>query len=303
MIRFLVRKVIAVAITLLLALSLAFLLGRASGDPTGNILGPFAQPAQITALRHQLDLDQSLVQQYLHYMGSTLTGHLGDSLQFNQPNRALIDTRLPYTVQLLAGGMIIAIAIGLPLGVLAARREGTWWDRVASTIALLGQSVPVFWLALMAILVFSVKLGWLPAGQTGGFKNLILPAATLSLYPLTYITRLTRSSMIEVLHEPYIESAYARGLRPSRVLWVHGLRNALLPVLTVSALQTGLLISGAVVVEYVYTWPGLGSLALQGVQFRDFTLVQAVVAVGALAFVVINLVVDLLYPILDPRLR
>lgn len=301
--RFVGRKIVAVAITLLIALSLAFLLGRASGDPTGNILGPFAQHSQIVALRHSLGLDQSLLQQYVHYMGNTLSGHLGDSLQFSQSNRSLIDNRLPYTAQLLAGGMIIAIVIGLPLGVIAARREGSWWDRIASTVALLGQSMPVFWLALMAILVFSLKLGWLPAGQTGGFRNLILPSVTLSLFPLTYITRLTRSSMIEVLHEPYIESAYARGLRPSRVLWVHGLRNALLPILTVSALQTGLLISGAVVVEYVYTWPGLGSLALQAVQFRDFTLVQAVVAVGALAFVLINLAVDLLYPILDPRLR
>lgn len=303
MIRFIARKVFAVAITLLIALTIAFLLGQASGDPVANILGPFAQPSQITALRDQLGLNESLIQQYLHYMGSTLTGHLGDSLQFSQPNSALIENRLPYTAELLASGMFISIVVGLPLGVLAARREGTWWDRAASTIALLGQSVPVFWLALMAILVFALRLGWLPAGQTGGFSNLILPAVTLSLYPLTYITRLTRSSMIEVLHEPYIESAYARGLRPSRVLWVHGLRNALLPVLTVSALQTGLLLSGAVVVEYVYSWPGLGSLALQAVQFRDFTLVQAVVAVGALFFVLINLAVDLLYPVLDPRLR
>lgn len=303
MIRFIARKVFAVAITLLIALTIAFLLGQASGDPVANILGPFAQPSQITALRIQLGLNQSLIQQYLHYMGSTLTGRLGDSLQFSQPNSALIENRLPYTAELLAGGMLISIVVGLPLGVLAARREGTWWDRAASTIALLGQSIPVFWLALMAILVFALRLGWLPAGQTGGFSNLILPAATLALYPLTYITRLTRSSMIEVLHEPYIESAYARGLRQSRVLWVHGLRNALLPVLTVSALQTGLLLSGAVVVEYVYSWPGLGSLALQAVQFRDFTLIQAVVAVGALFFVLINLAVDLLYPVLDPRLR
>jgi peptide/nickel transport system permease protein len=303
MISFIGRKVAAVVITLLVALSIAFLLGRASGNPIGNILGPFAQPAQIVALTHKLGLNQPLIVQYLHYLASTLTGHLGDSLQFDEANRALILSRLPYTAELLAGGMIVATVAGIPLGVLAARREGTWWDRVASVIALLGQSVPVFWLALMAILVVALRLGWLPAGQAGGFSNLILPAVTLSLYPLSYITRLTRSSMLEVLHEPYIESAYARGLRPARVLWVHGLRNALLPILTVSALQTGLLISGAVVVEYVYSWPGLGSLALQAVQFRDFTLVQAVVAVGALAFVLINLAVDLLYPILDPRLR
>ena len=303
MIRFLLRKLVAVAVTLFLALTIAFLLGRASGDPVANILGPFAEPSQITAMRHKLGLDKPLVEQYLDYLGHTLSGNLGDSLQFYHSNSSLIGNRLPNSAQLLLAAMALSMIIGLPLGVIAARREGSWWDRAASTLALLGQSVPVFWLALMAVLVFAVKLGWLPAGQTGGLSNLVLPAATLALYPLTYITRLTRATMVEVLREPYIESAYARGLAPGRVLWVHALRNALLPVITITALQTGLLLSGAVVVEYVYSWPGLGSLALQAIQFRDFPLVQAVVIVGAVAFVVINLVVDLLYPIVDPRLR
>ncbi len=284
-------------------MTIAFLLGRASGDPVANILGPFAQRDQITQMRHTLGLDQPLIEQYWHYMTRTLSGNLGDSLQFYRSNTSLIDNRLPYSIQLLVSAIVIALAIGLPLGILAAQREGSWWDRGASAVALLGQSVPVFWLALMAVLVFAVKFGWLPAGQAGGPKHLVLPAVTLALYPLTYITRLTRATMAEVLSEPYIDSAYARGLSTGRVIWVHALRNALLPVMTVTALQTGTLLSGAVVVEYVYSWPGLGSLALQAIQFRDFPLVQAVVVVGAVAFVGINLVVDLLYPVVDPRLR
>lgn len=297
------RKVGSVLVTLLLALSIAFVLGRASGDPVANILGPFAEPDQIEQLRQSLGLDQSLLSQYAHYLTSTLTGNLGTSLQFYKSNASLIGERLPYSIQLLVCAVALAAAVGLPLGVLAAQREGTWWDRAASGIALLGQSVPVFWLALMAVLIFSVQLGWLPAGQAGGPRNLVLPAVTLALYPMTYITRLSRASMAEVLNEPFIDSAYARGLTTRRVVWVHALRNALLPVMTVTALQAGTLLSGAVVVEYVYSWPGLGSLALQAVQFRDFTLVQAVVAVGAFAFVIINLAVDLLYPLVDPRLR
>ncbi|MFF3857244.1 ABC transporter permease [Micromonospora sp. NPDC002575] len=289
--------------SLLIALSLAFLLGRLSGDPTATILGPMAPPEQREALRHELGLDLPLVVQYLDYLRGVLTGDLGQSLQFYQSNTSMIADRLPYTLQLVAAGMGLAVCVGVPLGVLAATREGTWWDRAASTLALLGQSVPVFWFGMMLVVLFAVKLGWLPAGQSGTPKHLILPALTMSVYPMAHVARLTRASMSEALAEPYIDSARARGLGNLRVVWRHAFANAMMPILTIVVLQTGILLSGAVAVEYVYSWPGLGQLALQAIQFRDFPLVQAIVVFGALVFVLLNLVVDVLHSIVDPRVR
>jgi peptide/nickel transport system permease protein len=303
MIRFVVVKTGAVLVTLFLALSGAFLLSRLSGDPVANILGPFATPDQVAALRETLGLDGPLWRQYTEYLGALASGDLGDSLQFYRSNVSMILDRLPYTLQLLGAGMLLAVLGGVPLGVLAATREGGVWDRAASALAVLGQSVPVFWLGMMLVSVFAVRLGLLPAGQAGGPENLVLPAVTMAMYPMAHIARLTRSTMAEVLREPYIASVRARGLAGWRVIWVHALRNSAPPVLTVTALQTGMLLSGAVAVEYVYSWPGLGSLALQAIQFRDFPLVQAIVVVGSVSFVVINLVADLLYAVVDPRLR
>ncbi|MEU1607632.1 ABC transporter permease [Micromonospora matsumotoense] len=289
--------------SLLIALSLAFLLGRLSGDPTATILGPLAPPEQREALRHQLGLDLPVLVQYLDYLKGVFTGDLGQSLQFYQSNTSMIADRLPFTLQLVGAGMALALLVGIPLGVLAATREGTWWDRGASTLALLGQSVPVFWFGMMLVVLFAVKLGWLPAGQSGSPKHLILPALTMSVYPMAHIARLTRASMSDALAEPYIDSARARGISTRRVIWRHAFTNAMMPILTIVVLQTGILLSGAVAVEYVYSWPGLGQLALQAIQFRDFPLVQAIVVFGALVFVVLNLLVDVLHSIVDPRVR
>ncbi|WFE66382.1 ABC transporter permease [Micromonospora sp. WMMD714] len=289
--------------SLLIALSLAFLLGRLSGDPTATILGPMAPPEQREALRHQLGLDLPVAAQYLDYLKGVLTGDLGQSLQFYQSNTSMIADRLPFTLQLVGAGMALALLVGIPLGVLAATREGTWWDRAASTLALLGQSVPVFWFGMMLVVLFAVKLGWLPAGQSGSPKHLILPALTMSVYPMAHIARLTRASMSDALAEPYIDAARARGVSTRRVVWRHAFTNAMMPILTIVVLQTGILLSGAVAVEYVYSWPGLGQLALQAIQFRDFPLVQAIVVFGALVFVVLNLLVDVLHSIVDPRVR
>jgi peptide/nickel transport system permease protein len=282
---------------------MAFLLGRLSGDPTTTILGPMAPPEQREALRRELGLDQPLIVQFLDYLKSVFTGDLGNSLQFYQANTDLIFDRLPFTLQLVGGGMALAVLVGVPLGVLAATREGTWWDRAASTVALLGQSVPVFWFGMMLVALFAVKLGWLPAGQSGTAQHLILPALTMSVYPMAHIARLTRASMSDALAEPFIDSAHARGITPRRVVWRHAFKNAMMPILTIVVLQTGILLSGAVAVEYVYSWPGLGQLALQAIQFRDFPLVQAIVIFGAITFVVLNLLVDVLHSIVDPRVR
>ncbi|TQM69697.1 peptide/nickel transport system permease protein [Actinomadura hallensis] len=289
--------------SLFIALTMAFALGRLSGDPTANILGPTAPPEQREALRQQLGLDRPLLTQYLDYFKGVFTGDLGESLQFYQANTTLILDRLPFTLQLVGAGMAIAVLIGVPLGVLAATREGTWWDRAASTVALLGQSIPVFWLGMMFVVLFAVKLGWLPAGQSGTPRHLILPSLTMSLYPMAHIARLTRASMSEALAEPFIDSARARGLGRASIVWRHAFKNALMPVLTIVVLQTGILLSGAVAVEYVFSWPGLGQLALQAVQFRDFPLVQAIVVFGAVTFVLLNLLVDVIHSVVDPRVR
>lgn len=300
---FLARKLGGALVTFVLALTLAFLLSRLSGDPTVNILGPFAQPEQFDELRARLGLDDPLPVQFLDYLTSAFTADFGASLQYGQENTSLILERLPNTLILLAVAMTLAIAIGVPLGVLAAVKEGSWWDRLASTTALVGQSVPVFWLGLMLILVFAVNLGLLPAGQDGGPEHVVLPAVTLALFPLAQIARLTRATMAEVLREPYIDAARARGLAARRIIGLHALRNASLPVVTITALQAGLLLSGAVAVEYIYNYSGFGLLAIQAVEFRDFTLVQAVVVFGVLAFVLLNLLVDVLYAVIDPRIR
>lgn len=303
LLRFLVPKLVAAIATLLLAVTIAFFLARLSGDPVRTILGPLASEEQVALTRARLGLDRPLLTQYVTYLGDLLRGDLGTSLRYNTSNWELIWSRFPASMQLSLAAVAIAVVVGVPLGMFAALKENTVWDRASVIASLSGQSLPLFWIGLMFILVFSVNLGWFPAGQSGTWKHLVLPAVTLSFFPMARISRLTRSAMTEVLEEGYVTAARARGLRERTVVVVHALRNAALPVITIIGLQAGALLSGAVTVEFVFAWPGLGTLATQAVSFRDFPLVQAVVVVGALVFVVINLVVDLLYGLVDPRIR
>lgn len=303
LVKFILPKLAAALITMVLAVTIAFFLARVAGDPVRNILGTFATDEQVAAKRAELGLDRSLLEQYVSYVGGLLRGDLGTSLRYNRSNWEVISSRFPASIQLTLAAVVIANLIGLPLGVLAALKENTIWDRFSVTVSLLGQSVPLFWIGLVLILVFSVNLGWFPAGQSGTWRHLVLPAVTLSFFPMARIARITRSSLSEVLDEGYVTAARARGLRESTVIVSHALRNAALPVITIIGLQAGTLLSAAVTVEFVFAWPGLGTLAVQSVSFRDFPLVQALVVVGALTFVVINLVVDLLYGLIDPRIR
>lgn len=302
-VRFMAPKLVGAAITLLIALSLAFFLARTAGDPARNILGEFATEEQVLEKQIELGLDRPLPVQFANYLGQLATFDLGTSLRYSRPNLELILGRFPATIQLTVAGMLIATLIGLPLGMVAALKEGRIWDRISVFVALFGQSIPLFWLGLMFILLFAVAWGWLPAGQSGTWAHLVLPAVTLSVLPMARIARLTRSSLSEVLEETYITSARARGLKERTVVITHAIRNAALPVVTIMGLQAGALLSGAVTVEFVFAWPGLGTLATQAVQFRDFSLVQAIVIVGAITFVLINLTVDLIYGIIDPRIR
>lgn len=297
------RQAASAAVTLLVAAAIAFLLTRLAGDPTSQIVGEDASPEQLDAVRRQLGFDQPLPVQFLDYIGGLFTGDLGESLRYNTSNWDLIASRLPFSITLGGAAMLLAVLVGVPLGVLAAVKVGSLWDRAASVLALLGQSVPLYWFGLILISVFALNLNWLPAGQAGSYAHLILPAVSLATLPLAHVARLTRSSMVEALQQSYVEAARARGLSWHRVTLVHALRNAALPVLTVIGLQAGSLLTGTVTIEFVFGWPGLGTLAIDAVNFRDFPLVQAIVLLGALVFILVNLCVDLTYAIVDPRIR
>ena len=301
--RFSLRVVGHAVTTLLIAVTIAFLLARASGDPVHEVLGDMASEEQIAQLRQRLGLDKSLPGQYIDFLGHLASGDLGTSLRYDTSNLELILSRLPSSIILAAGAISLGILFGIPLGIVASLNEGRAADRVASGLALIGESIPLFWLGLMLILVFAVQLKWLPAGQAGSVSSLILPALTLSTLPTAQIARLTRSSLTEVLGETFISAARARGISAFRTVFVHAFRNASLPVLTIIGLQTGALLSGAVTVEYVFAWPGLGTLATQAVANRDFALIQSLVVFGASIFVIVNVIVDILYGLLDPRIR
>lgn len=301
--RYSLKKILGGLVTLLLAATLSFFISRLAGDPTIQMLGLSATPEQIAELKAQLGFDKPILTQYSTFIGDIVQFDLGNSLYAGQSNISLIQSRIWASVQLTTLAVALGVLLGIPMGVYAAAREGKIVDRVISALAIVGQSIPVFWLGLMLVLFFAIKLSWLPAGLAGGWQNLVLPSVTLATIPLARVARLTRAAMTNTLEDEYIIAAKARGLSRKRVLFVHALKNASLPVVTLIGLQIGTLLSGAITVETVFAWPGLGTLATQAVRSRDITLVQAMVVFGAAAFIVINLLVDLLYGFLDPRVK
>jgi len=303
LLRYSLMKILGGFVTLLLAATLSFFISRLAGDPTIQMLGLSATPEQISELKAQLGFDRPILTQYSNFISDVIRFDLGDSLYAGQSNVSLIQSRIWASVQLTTLAVALGVLLGIPMGVYAAAREGKIVDRIISAIAIIGQSIPVFWLGLMLVLFFAIKLSWLPAGLEGGWQNLVLPSITLATIPLARVARLTRAAMTNTLEDQYIIAAKARGLSRKRVLFVHALKNAALPVVTLIGLQIGTLLSGAITVETVFAWPGLGTLATQAVRSRDVTLVQAMVVFGAAAFIVINLLVDLLYGFLDPRVK
>ena len=303
LLRYSLMKILGGFVTLLLAATLSFFISRLAGDPTIQMLGLSATPEQISELKAQLGFDRPILTQYSNFISDVIRFDLGDSLYAGQSNVSLIQSRIWASVQLTTLAVALGVLLGIPMGVYAAAREGKIVDRIISAIAIIGQSIPVFWLGLMLVLFFAIKLSWLPAGLAGGWQNLVLPSITLATIPLARVARLTRAAMTNTLEDQYIIAAKARGLTRKRVLFVHALKNAALPVVTLIGLQIGTLLSGAITVETVFAWPGLGTLATQAVRSRDVTLVQAMVVFGAAAFIVINLLVDLLYGFLDPRVK
>ncbi len=288
---------------MLLAIAIAFFLSRMTGDPVRQMLGPLASESDVAAVQKELGLDRALPLQFVDFFGKLAVGDLGKSLRYQRSNLELILPRFALTAKLTIAALAIAIAVGIPLGMLAAFNEDGVLDRLTSFIALIAQSLPLFWLGLVLIGLFAVELRWFPAAGADTAFSVVLPAVTLSSFMLAQIARLVRSSLIDVQREPYIMLARVHGVSEFRVALIHALRNAALPVVTMIGLQVGTLLSGAVTVEFVFAWPGVGSLMMEAVVGRDFTLVQAIVVLGAAVFVLVNLAVDLLYGVIDPRIR
>ncbi len=280
-----------------------FFLTFLSGDPAELMLPTGATPEQMAAFRREWGFDDPLYVQYGRFLGRALQGDLGVSLRHGQPALPLIAERLPATLQLTVTAMLLAIALAIPLGVVSATHRGGPIDLAAMGVALAGQAVPNFWLAIMMILLFAVSLGWLPTSGRGGPEHVVLPAVAIAINLMALLTRLVRSTMLEVLNEDYVRTARAKGLGELVVLVRHALRNALIPLVTVIGLQFGYILGGAVVIETVFTWPGVGLFTVQAITNRDYPVVQAAVMILATAVVLINLVVDLLYAYLDPRIR
>lgn len=303
MTRFVLPRLGGALVTMWLTVSAVFLLGSVVGDPALLMLGDGATPEAVDALRTELGYNRPLLEQYTSFLGDLVRGDLGTSVRYGQANADLIMSRLPFTITLAVSAVLIGAAVGLPLGIIAAWKENSLVDRLSVALAVLFQSVPSFWLGMMLILIVAVRAGWLPAGGTGSWGHLVLPALTLAAYPTARFARLMRSSMADALHDDYIVAARARGIGSGSLVLRHALRNAMLPVLTLIALQAAAMLSGAVTVEFIFAWPGLGMLALDAVTGRDIPLVQAVVLVGVAAFVFINLAVDVLYGLIDPRIR
>lgn len=303
--RYLQRRLLGTVVVLLGVSVLSFLvLHLVPGDPVQIALGQSGASGQDMArLRHQLGLDQPLYTQYWHFLSHAVRGDFGRSIVSRRPVGTMIREQLPATIQLTVVGMGIAIALGVVGGMIAAMRPNSLLDSTVMVVATLGVAVPSFWFALLLIYGFSIHFHWLPAAGGRGWRHLVLPAVTLGTGAAAVIARLTRSSMLEILRQDYIITARAKGLRERLVVYRHGLRNALIPVITVVGLQFGALLSGAVIIETVFARPGIGRLAVDAISNKDYPLVQGTILVTATAYVLVNLAVDLLYGLIDPRVR
>jgi len=301
--RYVTRRIGYSLISLFLLSVTIFFFVRVTGDPAVLLVEPGASKADLDAVREQFGLDRPFLIQYGHFMSSLLRGDLGQSFYYRTPVLELYLSRLPNSLLLALAAMGFSLLIGIPSGIMAAVRVGRWWDSVGKVFSLLGLSLPSFAVGLVMILFFSVYLGWLPSSGSGTPLHVIMPAFALGWYFAAAHMRLTRSSMLDVLGSEYVKLARLKGLPESLVITKHALKNALIPVLTLAGINLVIMVNVAVVVETVFAWPGIGRLLYEGISFRDFPVVQAVVILGGSMIVVVNLMVDILYAVIDPRIR
>ena len=303
MIRFVGVRVLQSLVALGILSVVVFVLARATGDPLHMILPMSATEEDYANARAYLGLDRPYVEQYLSFVGRAVTGDFGTSIRARRPVRELIRERLPNSLRLAVFAMTVSLAMAFPLGVMAAVKKGTGIDRLAQVVAVLGQSLPTFWVAIVLVEFVAGRLQWLPAAGMSGFSSYILPGFTLGWFVVAGMMRLLRSGMLEVLDSEYVKLARVKGVVEHRVVWVHALKNALIPVVTFAGIYFAILVTTAIVVETVFAWPGLGRLAYEGITSRDFPVIQAVVLTTAAIVAGVNLCVDCLYAAIDPRLR
>ena len=286
-----------------ISLLLFFMLRALPGDPAQVLAGQMATQEDIEIMRHQLGLDRPIVVQYAAFLGRLARFDLGRSARTQNPVLNEVWARLPNTLLLAVVAITLACLLGIPAGVISAIRPYTLLDYLVTSTALFGMSMPVFWLGLMLVVIFSVVLHWLPAGGTGSWEHVILPSITLAAFVVAFIARMTRSSMLEVLSQDYTTTARSKGLKEQVVVVKHALKNALIPIITVVGLQFGMLLGGAVLTETVFAWPGLGRLIVDSILARDYPVIQGAILIFALLYILVNLIVDLIYAFVDPRIR
>ncbi|OFW30856.1 MAG: hypothetical protein A3H97_18980 [Acidobacteria bacterium RIFCSPLOWO2_02_FULL_65_29] len=304
MFRFLIRRLLLAIPVLIGVATLVFsLIHLIPGDPVQAMLGDSAPPQDITALRERLGLNRPLYAQYVSFMKGAVTGDLGTSIRTNQKVVTAIGERMPATIELALASMVVAVLIAIPLGIVAAVWAGTSVDHAATTLALVGISMPTFWLGPLLAIIFSVSLGWLPVSGRGTLAHLVLPAITLGAPLSAVLARITRASVIEELRELYVLAARARGVSPAGAVLKHAFRNSLIPIVTVLGLQFGAVLTGAVITETIFAWPGVGRLLIQSIGARDYPAVQGCILLIAITYVSVNLLVDVAYGFLDPRIR
>ncbi len=301
--QFILRRTGYALLSLFLLSLTIFFFVRVTGDPAALLVEPGASPGDIAAIHHQFGLDRPLWVQYWLFMKALFHGDLGQSFYYQTPVMSLYLSRLPNSIELAAVAMAFSLIIGIPAGILAAVNVGRFWDSIGKLFTLLGLSMPSFWVGLLLILLFSVYLGWLPSSGSGTPWHIIMPAFALGWYFAAAHMRLTRSSMLEVLGSEYIKLARLKGLPQRLVIAKHAFKNALIPVLTLAGINLVLMINVAVVVETVFAWPGIGRLLYEGIAFRDFPVVQGVVIMGGAMIVIVNLMIDVVYAVIDPRIR
>jgi len=304
MLQYIIKRLLSTIPVLFgISLLLFFMLRMLPGDPAQVLAGQMASPEDIKIIRHQLGLDRPIIVQYGLFLSRLVRFDLGRSARTQNPVINEVWARLPNTVLLAVAAITLACLFGIPAGIISATRPYTWIDYLFTSMALFGISMPVFWLGLMLVVIFSVVLQWLPAGGTGSWKHIILPSFTLAAFVVAFITRMTRASMIEALSQDYTTTARSKGLKERVVIVKHALKNALIPIITVVGLQFGLLLGGAVLTETVFAWPGVGRLIVDSILARDYPVIQGTILIFGLLYILVNLLVDMIYAFIDPRIR
>jgi peptide/nickel transport system permease protein len=300
---YLVRRFLQSLLVLLGVSFVVFGILYLTGDPALVLMPPDATIEDIAKFREQMGFNDPFLVQYGRFLSGALRGDFGQSVRHGEPAFALVMERMPATLELSGAALVVALSLAIPAGIISAVRRNSLMDYVSTVIALLGQSMPTFWLGIMLILLFSVQLNVLPSSGRGGWQHMLLPAVTLGLFTTARITRLTRSGMLEVLNQDYIRTARAKGVSNPPVVWKHALKNAAIPIVTIVGIELGTLLGGSVITETIFAWPGVGRLSVQAIYNRDYPVVQAAVFMLSATFVLVNLVVDVLYTYLDPRIR